>query len=147
MTAEVETERPLPLYVVTLYFVLSGFLEAIQKYREWEGPLSLSPFAQQSVWQLLVHVLIYLAVAYLIWHRTWLGRLAALVYGYLMLLTYFLVGIAYLLRSTELNITPLFLLIGLFHVVALIPVVAYLQRARQKRRFHVSLLELMFSND
>ncbi len=123
-------EKPIGVYLASFYFVVSGFLESIQKYREWDTPLVFNPLAEHSVWHLATHVAIYLVVAYLIWQLTWLGRLAGLVYGYLTLATYAGATILYL-KGTEMSSTPLFLTLAIYHVVALVPLVAYLQPKRQ----------------
>jgi hypothetical protein len=135
-------EKPVGVYFVSLYFVVSGFLESIQKYREWDTPIVLNPLSEHSVWHLATHVAIYLVVAYLLWELTWLGRLAGLVYGYLTLATYAGATILFL-KGTEMASTPLFLLLALYHVVALIPLVVYLQPKRQKKLFRVGLLEII----
>lgn len=135
-------EKPIGVYLASFYFVVSGFLEAIQKYREWDTPLILNPLSEHSVWHLATHVAIYLVVAYLIWQLTWLGRLAGLVYGYLTLATYAGALILYL-KGTQMVSTPLFLILGIYHVLALGPLVAYLQPKRQKKLFRVGLLEIL----
>ncbi len=104
--------------------------------------LSLSPFAAQSVWQLAVHTAVYLAGAYLIWHFSSFGRLAALVYGYLMLPVYMVV-----LIDPAGTATPLLIVVSIFHILALIPTLFYLQPARRKKLFNVSLWDLLFSSD
>ena len=149
MTNDPRLERPLGVYLVALYFVLAGFLESIQKYREWDVPLSFNPLAEHSLWELVVHTVIYLALAALVWNFAALGRLAALVYGYLTFGTYVVAASIFLLYDgdTPLNVTPLSVSIAIYHVTALIPVIAYLQPARQKKVFHVSLLEILISND
>ena len=53
MSQSSTSERPLGIYLVALYFVLAGFLESIQKYREWNAPLTLDPFAEHSLWELM----------------------------------------------------------------------------------------------
>ncbi len=142
-------ERPLVIYLVTLYFVLAGFLESIKKYREWDAAIRLSPLADRSIWELAVDLIIYLVLAYLIWHFAKLGRLAALVYGYLILGTYIGSVILYLANASDvpLTVTPLFVMIGVFHVVCLVPIVWFLQLAGQKELFHVSLIELLIESD
>ena len=140
MAIRAKTERPIGVYTVTLYFALAGCLESIHMYREWEHPLSLNPFATQSFWQLVVHNAVYFVGAYLLWHCTSLGRLAALIYGYLMLPVYIVV----LIDPVE-NATPLLLLISIFHILALLPALAYLQPTRRKKLFRVSVWELIFS--
>lgn len=149
MTDPVSNERPLGVYLVALYFVIAGFLESIQKFREWNAPLSLNPFAAHSIWELTFHTLIYLALALLVWNFTALGRLGALVYGYLTLGTYVVAASIYLLYEgeTPLTITPLAVSIAIYHVTALVPVIAYLQPKRRKHLFHVSLLDTLLSSD
>lgn len=139
-------EKPIGVYLASFYFVVSGFLESIQKYREWDTPLVFNPLAEHSVWHLATHIAIYLVVAYLIWQLTWLGRLTGLVYGYLTLATYAGVTILYL-KGTEMSSTPLFLTLAIYHVVALVPLVAYLQPKRQKKLFRVGLLEILLPPD
>ena len=143
MQPEKVVERPLGVYLASLYFVVSGFLEAIQQYREWGAPLIFNPLAEHSVWHLATHVAIYLAAAYLIWQLTWLGRLAGLVYGYALLATYVGVLLLYLKGTPGMSSTPLFMVLAVYHVAGLIPLVMYLQPKRQKKLFHVGLLELL----
>lgn len=133
-------EKPVGVYLASFYFVVSGFLESIQKYREWDTPLIFNLLAEHSVWHLATHVAIYLVVAYLIWQLTWMGRLAGLVYGYLILATW--ATILYF-KGAEMSSTPLSLTLAIYHVVALIPLVAYLQPKRQKKLFRVGLLEIL----
>jgi hypothetical protein len=149
MTDTTSTERPLGVYLVALYFVIAGFLESIQKHFEAAAPLSLDPFAEHSIWGLAAHTLIYLAFALLVWNFTWLGRLATLVYGYAHLGMYAVMTSIYFLYSgdTPLTITPLSVSIAIYHVSALIPVIAYLQPKKQKKVFRISLIDLFFSND
>lgn len=149
MTETTSNERPLGIYLVALYFVLAGFLESIQKYFESSAPLSFGPFTEHSIWTLAAHTLIYLAFALLVWHFTSLGRLGALVFGYAHLGMYTVMASIYFLYEGEapLTITPLSVSIAIYHVTTLIPVIAYLQPKRQKKVFHVSLIELLFSND
>ena len=149
MSNQPSSERPIGVYLVALYFVLAGFLESIQKYHEWNTPLSFKPWAEHSVWELAAHTLIYLALALLVWNFAWLGRLGALVYGYLTLGTYVVMAFFYVLYEgeTSFTITPLFLSIAIYHVTALMPVVAYLQPKRQKKLFNVSLLDMLLSSD
>ena len=142
MSEDSPVEKPIGVYLAAFYFVVSGFLESIQKYREWEAPLTFNPLSEHSIWHLATHIAIYLAVAYLIWHLTWLGRLAGLVYGYLTLATYAGALILYL-RGTEMTSTPLFLILAVYHTVALIPLVIYLQPKRRKKLFRVGLLEIL----
>ena len=134
------------VYLVALYFVLAGFLESIQKYHEWNTPLSFKPWAEHSVWELAAHTLIYLALALLVWNFASLGRIGALVFGYAHLGMYVVIYVLYE-GETSLTITPLFLSIAIYHVTALIPVVAYLQPKRQKKLFNVSLLDMLLSSD
>ncbi len=143
MQQEKTVERPFGVYLASLYFVISGFLEAIQKYREWDAPLIFNPLSEHSIWHLATHVVIYLAVAYLIWQLTWLGRLAGLVYGYSLLATYVGAFLLYMKETTGMSLTPLFLVIAVYHVAALIPLVAYLQPKRRKELFRVGLLEIL----
>lgn len=149
MTDKPRVERPLGVYLVALYFVIAGFLESIQKYREWDAPLSFNPLAEHSLWELVVHTVIYLALAGLVWNFAALGRLAALVFGYLTFATYVGAALFFLFYEgeTPLIVTPLYVSIAIYHLSALIPVIAYLQPARQKKLFHVSLLEILLSND
>lgn len=143
------SERPIGVYLVALYFVLAGFLESIQKYHEWNPPLSFKPWAEHSVWELAAHTLVYLALALLVWNFAALGRIGALVYGYAHLAMYVVLASIYVLYEgdTPLTITPLSVSIAIYHVSALIPVVAYLQPKRQKKLFKVSLLDMLLSSD
>ncbi len=143
------SERPIGVYLVALYFVLAGFLESIQKYHEWNTPLSFKPWAEHSVWELAAHTLVYLALALLVWNFAALGRIGALVYGYAHLAMYVVLASIYVLYEgdTPLTITPLSVSIAIYHVSALIPVVAYLQPKRQKKLFKVSLLDMLLSSD
>ncbi|HLE21329.1 MAG TPA: hypothetical protein VJB88_09460 [Vicinamibacteria bacterium] len=143
MLSQKTVERPLGVYLASFYFVVSGFMEAIQKYREWGAPLIWNPLSEHSIWHLATHAAIYLAVAYLIWQLTWLGRLWGLVYGYLTLATYAGAFLLYLKGTPGMSSTPLFMVLGIYHVAALIPVVAYLQPKRRKKLFQVSLLEIL----
>ena len=136
-------ERPLGVYLASLYFVVSGFLEAIQQYREWGAPLIFNPFSEHSVWHLATHVAIYAGAAYLIWQLTWVGRLAGLVYGYSLLATYVGAFLLYLKGTHGMSSTPLFLVLAVYHVAALVPLVIYLQPKRRKELFRVGLLELL----
>ena len=141
------SERPLGIYLVALYFVLAGFMGAIKTRMEWDGPLSFNLFAEHSVWQLMVDIVLHLAVAYLVWHFTSVGRVAALVYGYIHIVMYPTIGIVYLVSDTPLHVTPLLVSMAVFHTTALIPVIAYLQPADRKKAFDVSLLELLWSSN
>ena len=147
MSQTKSAERPLGVYLVAFYFVLAGFLEAIKTYLEWDVPLSFNPVAEHSVWQLMVDVMLHLTLAYLVWHYTSAGRMAALVYGYIHAVMYPTIGIVYLFSDTPLHITPLLVSLAVFHTTALIPVIAYLQPSPQKKAFDVSLLELLVSTD
>ena len=139
-------ERPLGVYLIALYFFLTAFLESIQKFRQWGSPVVLNPFSEHSVWQLVANTIGYLLVAYLVWQRTWFGRLAALVFGYLTLATYLASFLLYL-SQPELNFTRLFAVLALYHVVTLVPLLIYLQPARRKTLFPVSLLEILLPHD
>lgn len=141
------SERPLGVYFVSLYFVLSGFLEAIRKYQEAGHSFSANPLAEHSLWALLVDPIIYLALAFLVWHFTSIGRRAALVYGYVVLLMYAGIAISYFVSSTPLHVTPLFFALSVFHVLALPALLWYLQPACQKQVFNVSLWDLLVSSD
>lgn len=138
-------QRPTAVYLVALYFVLGGFLEAIQKFREW-GEVSLNPMAEHSIWVLALDPIIYLVLAFLIWHFAAVGRIAALVFGWISLGMYLFIAISYFTSSVPLNITPLFVPVAAFHIVCLVPVILYLQPARQKKRFHVSLWEILLGS-
>ena len=107
MTQTTRFERPLGVYLVALYFVLAGFLGAIKTHLEWGAPMSFNLFAEHSVWQLMLDIVLHLAVAYLLWHFTSVGRVAALVYGYIHIVMYPSIGIVYLTSDTLLRITPL----------------------------------------
>jgi len=93
--------------------------------------------------------MIYLAFALLVWNFAALGRIAALVFGYAHLAMYVALASIYVLYDGEspLTITPLSVSIAIYHVSTLIPVVAYLQPKRQKKLFHVRLLDLLLSNE
>jgi len=149
MSETKSSERPLGIYLVALYFVIAGFLESIQKYYEWNAQVSFKPLAEHSVWQLAAHTMIYLAFALLVWNFAALGRIAALVFGYAHLAMYVALASIYVLYDGEspLTITPLSVSIAIYHVSTLIPVVAYLQPKRQKKLFHVRLLDLLLSNE
>ena len=101
------------------------------------------------MWELAAYPMIDLVLAYLVWHVTSLGRLGALVYGYLTFGMYVVLASIYLLwdGETALTVTPLYVSLGVFHVTALVPVLAYLQPARQKMVFRTSLWELLLSSD
>lgn len=147
MSSVERTERPVGVYFIALYFVLAGFLESIRKYQEAEGAFSLNPLAENSFLLLAIDPLIYLALAFLIWHYAAIGRLAALVYGYVILAMYAGIAISYFAFSTPLTVTPLFLALSAFHVLALPALLWYLQPARQKKLFHVSIWEILLSSD
>jgi hypothetical protein len=147
MSSSERIERPVGVYFIALYFVLAGFLESIRKYQEAQGPFSLNPLADNSFLVLLIDPLIYLALAFLIWQFAALGRLAALVYGYVILAMYAGIAISYFAFSTPLTVTPLFLALSAFHVLALPALLWYLQPARQKKLFHVSIWEILLSSD
>jgi hypothetical protein len=144
---ETTTERPASIYLIALYFVLAGFLEAIRKYQESERVFSVNPLAENSLWSLAVDPLITLGFAFLIWRFASLGRLAALVYGYVVLLMYAGIAVSYFVLSTPLHVTPLFLGLAVFHVLSLPFLIGYLQPARRKRLFHVSLWDILVSSD
>ncbi|MGH9337695.1 MAG: hypothetical protein ACRD21_28420 [Vicinamibacteria bacterium] len=141
------SERPLGVYFVALYFVLSGFLESIRKYQESDQVWSMNPLADHSFWTLTVDPIVYLGLAYLIWRFASIGRLAALVYGYVILAMYVGIAASYFVFETPLNVTPLFVALSAFHVLALPALLWYLQPARQKKLFHVSLWEILLSSD
>ncbi|MGH9324288.1 MAG: hypothetical protein ACRD3V_30925 [Vicinamibacteria bacterium] len=141
------SERPLGVYFVALYFVLSGFLESIRKYQESDQVWSMNPLADHSFWTLTVDPIVYLGLAYLIWRFASIGRLAALVYGYVILAMYAGIAASYFVFETPLNVTPLFVALSAFHVLALPALLWYLQPARQKKLFHVSLWEILLSSD
>jgi hypothetical protein len=107
----------------------------------------MNPLADQSLWTLAVDPIIYLAIAYLIWRFAAFGRLAALVYGYVMLSMYVGIAVSYFVFHTPLTVTPLFIALSAFHVLALPALLWYLQPARQKKLFHVSLWEILLSSD
>ena len=141
-----KAERPLGVYLVTLYFVLSGFLEAIQKYREWGSAFIWNPLAAHSIWHIAADVTLYLAIAYMVWHMTWLGRLAGLVFGYLYLGTWSWFLILYS-RGTAMNATTLHLILAGYHILALPFLLYYLQTEPRKRLFRQSLLAILLPHD
>lgn len=147
MSSDSNGEKPAGVYFVALYFVLSGFLESIRKYQEAAHDWSLSPLADQSLWTLAVDPIIYLSIAYLIWRLAAFGRLAALVYGYIIVAMYLGIAVSYFVFHTPLTVTPLFLGLAAFHVLALPAVLWYLQPSRQKKVFQVSLWEILLSSD
>ena len=93
--------------------------------------------------------MIYLVLALLVWNFTSLGRLASLVYAYVVFGGYIAYAAFIWLYEgdTPLNVTPLAVSIAIFHVTAAIPVIVYLQPKRQKKLFNVSLLDLLLSSD
>lgn len=147
MTSPPTFERPTGVYLVTFYFVVAGFLESIQKYRESTESYSLNPFAEHSIWTLGVDILVYLALAYLVWNLTAFGRLAALVFGYVVLGMYVGIVSYYWLASVEMRITPLFVFLAGLNLVAMPLVVGYLQPSRRKKLFQASLWDLLVDSD
>ncbi len=147
MSSARSSERPLGVYFVSLYFVLSGFLEAIRKYQESDHSFTANPLAEHSLWTLAVDPIIYLALAFLVWQFTSIGRRAALVYGYVVLVMYVGIAISYFASSTPLHVTPLFVALSVFHILALPALLWYLQPARQKKLFNVSIWDLLVSSD
>jgi hypothetical protein len=145
-TPNATSERPTGVYFVALYLVVAGFLEAIMSYHESEGGLSLSPWAEQNAWGLVANVLIFLFVAHLVWNFVWLGRLAALVWCYAMVVMYVAISVLYLAGVPH-TTNPMLPIVGAYYVLASIPVIVYLQPSRQKKVFHVSLMELLLSSD
>ncbi len=145
MASRDSNSKPAGVYLAALYFVVAGFLDSIHKYREWGSLLVPSPFADRSVWQLGANTLIYLAAAYLLWRLTRLGRLLALVYAYLIVATN--LGVLALHVSGRVNLTSFQLLLALFHVGALPLMISYLQPARSRAFFNVSLLEVLIPRD
>ena len=143
------SERPLGVYLVALYFIIAGALETIQKYREWDQALTLNPFGEHSIWELAAHMGVYVALALLVWNLAALGRLAALVYGYLHFGAYVVIASIYLLYEgeTPLTITPLFVSVAIYHVTTAIPVIAYLQPTKQKQLFQLRLTDLLFPGE
>jgi peptidoglycan/LPS O-acetylase OafA/YrhL len=107
----------------------------------------LNPLTDQSLWTLAVDPIIYLAIAYLIWRLAAFGRLGALVYGYISLAMYLGIAASYFVFHTPLTVTPLFIGLSAFHVLALPALLWYLQPARRKKLFHVSLWEILLSSD
>ena len=147
MSSDSNGEKPAGVYLVALYFVLSGFLESIRKYQETEHSWSLNPLADQALWTLAVDPIIYLSIAYLIWRFAAFGRRAALVYGYVVLAMYLGIAASYFVFHTPLSVTPLFVGLSAFHVLALPALLWYLQPARQRKLFNVSLWEILLSSD
>ena len=141
------TERPAGVYLVALYFVLTGFLAAIRSYHESGQAFSWSPMADNSIWSLGADPAITLGLAFLIWHFASLGRLAALVYGYAMLATHAWVAALYFFSDGPLHVTPLQVGLAAFDVLTLPLLIAYLQPKRQKRLFCASLWDILVSSD
>lgn len=141
-----KTERPAGVYLITLYFVLSGFLEAIHRYRDWSSTVSWNPFADHSVWYLATDLIVYLILAYLVWRLTWVGRLAALVFGYLYLATRLWLFVLYA-RGTPMNSGPLFVTLSAYHVLVLPFLLYYMQTQPRKKLFKASLLEILLPHD
>jgi peptidoglycan/LPS O-acetylase OafA/YrhL len=137
--------RPSGVYLTALYFVVAGFLDSIQKYREWGSVLVLNPLSEGSLWHLGANTLIYLAAAYLLWRLTRLGRILALVYAYLILLTHLGVLLLHLLGRVQL--TQFHVLVAAFHIGALPLIISYLQPARRKPLFNVSLIDVLIPRD
>jgi hypothetical protein len=140
-------ERPAGVYLVAFYFVLTGFLSAIRSFHESEHAFSLSPFADNSIWSLGADPVITLGLAFLIWHFASLGRLAALVYGYVILVMHAAVAFSYFFSNAPLTLTPLQVGLAAFDVLTLPVLIAYLQPARQKRLFRASVWEILVSSD
>jgi hypothetical protein len=147
MSSDPNGEKPTGVYLVALYFVLAAFLEPIGKYYDSEQPWSFVPMAEHSVWNLAADPIIYLSIAYLIWRYAAFGRLAALVLGYLMLAFYLGSAAAHFVFHAPVHLTPMVAAISVFHILALPGVVWYLQPARQKKLFHVSLWDILLSSD
>ncbi len=140
------TTKPLGVSLVTLYFAVTGFVESIQRYRDWGSQPIFHPFSERSVWSLLANTMLYLVVAYLVWRRTYVGRLAGLVYGYFTLGTYLTVAALYLAGET-MDMTPLFVVVAVYHALALPPILVYLQPARRRELFSVSLRDVVLPDD
>jgi hypothetical protein len=147
MSSDSNGEKPVGVYLVALYFVLAGFLESIRRYQEADHSWSVNPLGDQSLWTLAVDPIIYLSIAYLIWRFASFGRLAALVYGYVVLAMYLGIAVSYFAFNTPLTVTPLFVALSVFHVLALPALLWYLQPARQRKLFRVSLWEILLSSD
>lgn len=147
MSSDSNGQKRAGVYLVALYFVLSGFLESIRKYQEASHDWSLNPLADEALWTLAVDPIIYLAIAYLIWRLAAFGRLAALVYGYVILAMYLGIAASYFVFHSPLTVTPLFVALAVFHVLALPALLWYLQPSRQKKVFHLSLWEILLSSD
>lgn len=146
MTVQATSGKPAGVYLAVLYFVVAGFLDSIQKFREWGSTATFNPLGDRSVWHLGLNVLLYLGVAYLLWRLTRTGRLLALVYGYVVLCSY-LLALALYWSGKELNWPPLFVPLTLSHVVALALVLIYLQPSSKRGLFEVSLLEVLLPED
>jgi len=147
MSSDSNGEKPVGVYLVALYFVLAGFLESIRRYQEADHSWSLNPLGDQSLWTLAADPIIYLSIAYLIWRFASFGRLAALVYGYVVLAMYLGIAVSYFVFHTPFTVTPLFVALSAFHVLALPALLWYLQPARQRMLFRVSLWEILLSSD
>jgi len=147
MSSDSNGEKPVGVYLVALYFVLAGFLESIRRYQEADHSWSLNPLGDQSLWTLAADPIIYLSIAYLIWRFASFGRLAALVYGYVVLAMYLGIAVSYFVFHTPFTVTPLFVALSTFHVLALPALLWYLQPARQRKLFRVSLWEILLSSD
>jgi hypothetical protein len=147
MSSDPNGEKPTGVYLVALYFVLAAFLEPIGKYYDSDQPWSFVPMADNSLWTLAADPIIYLGIAYLIWRFAAMGRLAALVLGYLLLAFYLGSATAHFVFLAPVRITPILAAISAFHILALPAVVWYLQPARQKKLFHVSLWDILLSSD
>jgi hypothetical protein len=146
MSEEKNKERPVGVYLVALYFVLTGFLEAIQNIQERGAPLVWNPLREHSVWHLTSDVLIYLCLAFLVWKLTRFGRLAALVFGYLYLATH-LIYIILHVAGTSMNSTPLFGILSVYHVLTLPFLLYYLQTEPRKKLFQTAVLEVLLPHD
>ncbi len=147
MSSDSNGEKPLGVYLVALYFVLAGFIEPIGKYYDADHAWSLVPMADDSLWTLAADPIGYLAIAYLLWRYAALGRLAALVLGYALLAFYLGSATAHFVFHVPITLTPMLAAISAFHILGLPAVVWYLQPARQKKLFHVSLWEILLSSD
>lgn len=147
MSTDSNGEKPTAVYLVALYFVLAAFIEPIGKYYDADHPWSFVPMADNSLWTLAADPIIYLGIGYLIWRYAAIGRLAALVLGYLLLSFYLGSAAAHFVFHAPVRITPILAAISAFHILALPAVVWYLQPARQKKLFHVSLWEILLSSD
>lgn len=136
------SQKPFGVYVGALYFVMAGFLNAIQTFRKWGSPVVLNPLEEHSLWHLAANVVVYLAAAYLLWRLTHWGRLLGLVYAYLTLLMN--LGVVVLFSSGKIQaLPPLFAPLAAFDLVALVPLIFYLQPSLQKATFNVSLVEVL----